>query len=186
VAIEALEVEGGWLPLARRISSPNFDQRPAGAEVELVVIHAISLPPNEFGGGYVERLFTNQLDYSLHPYFATLEGVRVSAHFYIERGGDLLQFVATQDRAWHAGVSQWCGRRACNDFSLGIELEGCDEMPFSEHQYKTLQTLIDELRRRMPTLTRDRFVGHSDIAPRRKTDPGPCFEWSRIDAAFRP
>ena len=110
----------------------------------------------------------------------------MSAHFYIERGGDLLQFVATQDRAWHAGVSQWCGRRACNDFSLGIELEGCDEMPFSEHQYKTLQTLIDELRRRMPTLTRDRFVGHSDIAPRRKTDPGPCFEWSRIDAAFRP
>ncbi|MGE0857477.1 MAG: 1,6-anhydro-N-acetylmuramyl-L-alanine amidase AmpD [Gammaproteobacteria bacterium] len=169
----------GWLPGARHVLSPNHDDRPAGTRVDLVVLHAISLPPDEFGGPYVEALFTNRLDSRAHPYFATLEGLRVSAHFVIDRVGALTQFVALEARAWHAGVSRWQGRERCNDFSIGIELEGCDTRPFEDAQYATLASLLAELFARLPTLGRERVVGHSDVAPGRKTDPGPCFDWAR-------
>lgn len=147
---------------------------------ELVVVHAISLPPGNYGTGDVERLFTNTLDPCAHPYFAALDGLRVSAHFFIAREGCLTQFVALHDRAWHAGRSCWRGREACNDFSIGIELEGCDEEPFTALQYQALGRLLTDLKRCMPVLDGERIVGHSDIAPDRKTDPGPCFDWQRV------
>lgn len=169
----------GWLgsPAVRR-PSPNFDARPPGAGVELVVVHAISLPPDEFGGSGVECLFTNSLNADEHPYYAEIAGLRVSAHFFIRRDGKLIQFVSTEDRAWHAGVSCWRGRERCNDFSVGIELEGCDTVPFESAQYKRLRELIAAIRARYPALRH--IVGHSDIAPGRKTDPGPCFDWTRL------
>lgn len=169
----------GWLPGARHVASPNHDERPAGTIIDLVVLHAISLPPDEFGGPYVEALFTNRLDPRAHPYFADLESLRVSAHFFIDRGGALTQFVPLGARAWHAGVSRWQGRERCNDFSVGIELEGCDTRPFEDAQYATLARLLAELFARLPALGRERVVGHSDVAPGRKTDPGPCFDWGR-------
>ncbi len=159
--------------------SPNCDARPAGANIELVVIHAISLPPDEFGGQGIIELFTNCLDPHAHPYYATIDGLRVSAHFLVRRDGELLQFVSCSQRAWHAGVSSWCGRGACNDFSLGIELEGCDSIAFTDSQYTTLNCLLEQLRARYPIVD---VVGHSDVAPGRKTDPGPCFDWSRLNA----
>jgi AmpD protein len=167
----------GWLPAVSRTPSPNFDARPPGAAVELIVIHAISLPPDEFGGPGVIELFTNCLDPAVHPYFRSICGLRVSAHFLIRRDGELIQFVSCADRAWHAGVSSWRGRAACNDFSIGIELEGCDTIAFTDAQYRALAVLIDELRVRYPIVD---VVGHSDIAPGRKTDPGPCFDWGRL------
>lgn len=169
----------GWLPGARHVPSPNQDDRPSGTTVDLVVLHAISLPPDQFGGPYVEALFTNRLDTHGHPYFATLEGLRVSAHFFIDRRGALTQFVALDARAWHAGVSSWQGRERCNDFSVGIELEGCDTREFEEAQYATLASLLRALFARLPALSAARVVGHSDVAPGRKTDPGPCFDWAR-------
>jgi AmpD protein len=184
VAGLALESAAGWITGARRVSSPNCDARPAGAAIDLVVIHAISLPPGEFGGGYIEQLFTNDLDYAIHPYFAELVGARVSAHFFIDRQGQLSQFVATHDRAWHAGESSWRGRSAVNDFSLGIELEGCDEQLFSDAQYLAVGRLIAGLQARFPHISRECIVGHSDVAPERKTDPGPCFEWARLHKAL--
>lgn len=159
--------------------SPNCDARPADANIELVVIHAISLPPDEFGGQGIIQLFTNCLDSDAHPYYATIHGLRVSAHFLVRRDGELLQFVSCSQRAWHAGVSSWRGRGACNDFSLGIELEGCDGIAFTDSQYATLNHLLEELHARYPIVD---VVGHSDVAPGRKTDPGPCFDWSRLDA----
>jgi len=168
----------GWLPIARRVPSPNCDARPANVNIELVVIHAISLPPDEFGGHGVVELFTNCLDPRAHPYYETVHDLRVSAHFLIRRDGELLQFVSCSQRAWHAGVSSWRGRGACNDFSLGIELEGCDSIVFTDSQYAVLNRLIEELRARYPIVD---VVGHSDIAPGRKTDPGPCFEWARLN-----
>lgn len=159
--------------------SPNCDARPADANIELVVIHAISLPPDEFGGQGIIQLFTNCLDPDAHPYYATIHGLRVSAHFLVRRDGELLQFVSCSQRAWHAGVSSWRGRGACNDFSLGIELEGCDGIAFTNSQYATLNHLLEELHARYPIVD---VVGHSDVAPGRKTDPGPCFDWSRLDA----
>lgn len=174
----------GWLsdatPRFRRLPSPNFDPRPAGMTVELLVIHNISLPPDEFGGPGVEQLFTNTLDPDEHPYYAEIQGLKVSAHFFIRRDGSLLQFVSCLERAWHAGASQWQGRERCNDFSIGIELEGCDSQPFEEAQYETLGRLTAALRAAYPLRA---LVGHSDIAPGRKTDPGPCFDWSRLTLA---
>lgn len=159
--------------------SPNCDERPAGASIDLLVIHAISLPPREFGGAFVDDLFLNRLDTGAHPYFAGLEGVRVSAHFVIYRHGGLAQFVPCVRRAWHAGVSSWHGRARCNDFSIGIELEGCDEIAFEDAQYETLASLTRGIRRTYPIAS---VVGHSDIAPLRKTDPGPHFDWARYRA----
>ena len=171
----------GWLrcdwPGFRRVDSPNFDARPEGLPVELLVIHNISLPPDEFGGPGVEQLFTNCLDPQAHPYYEQIEGLKVSSHFFIRRDGSLIQFVSCLERAWHAGLSQWQGRERCNDFSIGIELEGCDTQPFEEAQYATLQRLVPVLRAAYPLCA---VVGHADIAPGRKTDPGPCFDWSRL------
>lgn len=169
----------GWLSgFLRRLRSPNFDCRPS--PVRLIVIHAISMPPDSFGGPGVEQLFTNRLDPAEHPYYATVCDLRVSAHFFIRRDGELIQFVSTEDRAWHAGVSCWKGRERCNDFSIGIELEGCDTQPFEEVQYVRLRELIAALRARYPV---EDVVGHSDIAPGRKTDPGPLFDWGKLDEA---
>ena len=169
--------ENGWLPGAIRVPSPNCDQRPTDSTVKLIVIHAISLPPGEFGGDAIERLFTNRLDPDAHPYYAGIHALRVSAHFLIRRDGAVMQFVPCGMRAWHAGVSTWCGRERCNDFSIGIELEGCDDQPFEETQYRALVRLLAIIERRYPHAD---IAGHSEIAPDRKTDPGPHFDWSRI------
>ncbi|MFC5302385.1 1,6-anhydro-N-acetylmuramyl-L-alanine amidase AmpD [Azospira restricta] len=169
----------GWLTSARREPSPNFDARPAAEKPTLLVVHAISLPPGEFGSDDILDLFANRLDASRHPYFAGIRDLRVSAHFLIRRDGELIQFVSCDDRAWHAGVSCWRGRERCNDFSIGVELEGCDELPFESAQYERLCELVAILGRAYPL--RD-IAGHSEIAPGRKTDPGPCFDWSRLSA----
>lgn len=170
---------GGWLGGIEHRPSPNFGVRPPGAVVDLVVIHAISLPPGRFGGGYVERFFENRLPVGEHPYFASIAGLAVSAHFFIRRDGSLVQLVGGDDRAWHAGRSAWAGRENCNDYSLGIELEGDDEQTFAAAQYDTLLGLLAALRRRYPLQA---VVGHCHIAPERKTDPGPCFDWERLAA----
>ena len=162
---------------AAQIFSPNFDSRPDGAGVSLVVIHAISLPPDRFGGAGVEQLFTNRLDPLEHPYYAGIHHLRVSAHYFIRRTGELIRFVAPESRAWHAGMSSWRGRERCNDFSIGIELEGCDSLPFEAAQYAVLATLLASLCERFPI---EGVTGHSDIAPGRKTDPGPYFSWGRL------
>jgi N-acetyl-anhydromuramoyl-L-alanine amidase len=172
----------GWVGTARRLDSPNCDARPAGARVELLVIHNISLPPGQFGTGSIERLFTNRLDPAGHHFFADLEGIRVSAHFLIARDGALTQFVSCNDRAWHAGRSEFEGRAACNDFSIGIELEGTDESAYDEAQYLALARLGRALRAAYPLRA---IRGHSDIAPGRKTDPGPSFDWPRLARDLR-
>lgn len=169
-----------WWPEARVLTSPNQDARPAGQAPELIVVHAISLPPGEFGGPHVAALFRNQLDPSAHPYFAGIAQLRVSAHVLIDRRGQSTQFVPFTRRAWHAGRSRWHGRERCNDFSIGIELEGTDEQSFTEVQYAALARLIGWLRVAFPSLGRDALVGHSDIAPGRKTDPGPHFDWVHL------
>ncbi len=165
-----------WFSGVRRVVSPNFDVRPPRMPVNLLVIHSISLPPNEYGGAGVEQLFTNTLDCDAHPYYAQLRGVKVSSHFYIRRSGEIVQFVACASRGWHAGVSLWRGRTRCNDFSIGIELEGSDFEPFTDAQYRNLTYLTRRLKRAYPIQD---IVGHSDIAPGRKTDPGPYFDWKR-------
>jgi len=167
----------GWLSGVRRVASPNHDARPPETPIELLVIHSISLPPNEYGGDAIERFFTNVLDHSQHPYFEQLKGVRVSSHFLVRRDGQVIQFVACNKRAWHAGLSTWRGRTCCNDFSIGIELEGSDFEPYTELQYSALARLTRCLKRAYPI--RD-IAGHSDIAPERKTDPGPFFDWDRF------
>lgn len=174
--------DAGWLPTARQVPSPNCDERPVGETVRLVVIHAISLPPDEFGGPGIIQLFTNCLDPEAHPYFHEIQGLRVSAHFLVRRDGELIQFVPCSRRAWHAGASNWMGRENCNDFSIGIELEGCDQLPFENAQYLTLNRLLADLHRGYDL---EAVVGHSDIAPGRKTDPGPRFDWSRVHHARR-
>lgn len=161
--------------------SPNCDARPAGAEPELIVIHAISLPPGEFGGNCIDDLFCNRLDADAHPYFAEMADLRVSAHVLIGRDGGLRQFVPFHMRAWHAGDSVYCGREACNDFSVGIELEGSDDQLFESVQYERLAELIVALERMYAGIDRERLVGHSDIAPGRKTDPGPLFDWKHLN-----
>jgi AmpD protein len=172
----------GWLNGVRRIVSPNCDARPSGTSIALLVIHNISLPPGEFGGEAIAQLFTNTLNTEAHPYYKQLKGLKVSAHFLIRRDGGIIQFVSCGKRAWHAGVSFWQGRAACNDFSIGIELEGSDEVPFDDPQYVSLVRLTRFLRRNYPI--RD-IAGHSDIAPGRKTDPGSCFDWPRYLAAIK-
>lgn len=167
----------GWLEGARRVESPNFDARPEGVSVSLIVIHAISLPPDEFGGSGVFELFTNRLDPAAHPYYAEIHYLRVSSHFFIRRDGELIQFVPTDCRAWHSGVSEWRGRERCNDFSIGIELEGCDTLPFDDRQYVALDVLLRRLLLLYPGCD---IAGHSDIAPGRKTDPGLFFDWARL------
>lgn len=167
----------GWLPAARQHPSPNCDARPQGRAIELIVIHNISLPPGVFGGDAVIDLFTNRLDWDAHPYYQGIRGLKVSAHFFIRRDGTLIQFVPCALRAWHAGVSNWQGCERCNDFSIGIELEGTDDQPFTNAQYATLTPLIRLLKQSYPIRG---VVGHSDIAAGRKTDPGPYFDWQRL------
>ena len=170
----------GWLidaPGVTRLPSPNVDARPNDDAVSLLVIHNISLPPGEFGGPYIADLFLNRLDLDAHPWFARLEGLRVSAHFFVRRDGSIVQFVASTQRAWHAGVSQHAGRERCNDFSVGIELEGTDTQPFTDAQYASLAQLDAALRARHPIVA---VRGHEHIAPGRKTDPGPHFDWARM------
>lgn len=171
----------GWLNGAKHLPSQNFNARPA-TEISLLVIHNISLPPGQFGTGMVEALFTNQLPVAAHPYFAGIAQLKVSAHFFIQRDGAITQFVSCLDRAWHAGVSNFKGREACNDYSLGIELEGEDNLAYSEAQYRSLNQLVNELIKHYPMITAERICGHSDIAPERKTDPGPAFNWQRLQA----
>ncbi|WP_295626632.1 1,6-anhydro-N-acetylmuramyl-L-alanine amidase AmpD [uncultured Nitrosomonas sp.] len=166
----------GLLDTARFIASPNCDDRPGDTKISLLVIHNISLPPNQFGGNGVIELFTNQLDPQAHPYYQSLQGSKVSAHFFIRRDGAIIQFVPCIKRAWHAGVSCWQGKERCNDFSLGIELEGSDTIPFTENQYSSLTALTQCLCNQYPI---QNIAGHSDIAPGRKTDPGPCFNWNK-------
>jgi AmpD protein len=161
----------------RVVDSPNQDERPPGSEITLVVLHSISLPPGEYGGDAIERLFTNRLDPDAHPYFREIQGMKVSAHFLIRRDGELVQFVPVERRAWHAGVSSWRGRSRCNDFSVGIELEGTDDTPFEEPQYRRLSTLLGDLCRSVPLKD---IATHSDVAPGRKTDPGARFDWDRL------
>jgi AmpD protein len=167
----------GWASGVVHMPSPNFDPRPEGMPIELLVIHAISLPPCEFGGPHIVELFQNRLDPAGHAYFSSIQALRVSAHFLVDRRGRVTQFVSVLDRAWHAGVSIWRGRERCNDFSIGIEMEGCDEIEFSTTQYASLNGLLARLKERFPIVD---IVGHSDIAPGRKTDPGPCFDWQRV------
>ncbi len=176
----AFQVQDGQLIGARQIPSPNFNQRPAQTEIQLIVVHNISLPPSQFGGGYIEQFFQNQLDWSVHPYFQTIQGMQVSAHLLILRTGEVLQFVNLNDRAWHAGRSSYLGKKECNDYSIGIELEGSDDQAFEAAQYTALVQVTACLQAHYPN-TAQHLAGHSDIAPGRKTDPGPYFDW----AAFR-
>lgn len=166
-----------WLQQVRRVPTTNCNNRPPQAEVNLLVIHNISLPPGQFGGGYIEQLFTNCLDCDVHPDFDDLRDVQVSSHLLIDREGQVTQFVPFNLRAWHAGVSSFNGRDNCNDFSIGIELEGTDHSPYTERQYHILADVTSELMQSYRKITVDNIVGHSDIAPGRKTDPGPAFDW---------
>lgn len=177
--------EDGFLAEARQVPSPNWDERPSGSSIDLLVIHNISLPPGRFGGPWIEALFQNRLDPRVHPYFAGVADRRVSAHLLIRRDGGLIQFVDLRRRAWHAGPSCFAGRAACNDYSIGIELEGADEVPFTDAQYRRLASVTEILIRRWPAITPARIVGHSDIAPGRKTDPGPAFDWVRYRSITR-
>lgn len=172
-----VDADGLRLQGARWCPSPNADARPDASDITLLVIHAISLPPEHFRGDAVEALFTNRLDPQSHPAFCDLQGLRVSAHLFLRRAGALIQFVPFSARAWHAGVSRFDGRERCNDFSIGIELEGSDHRPFTATQYRRLAAVTRALQRSFPGITPDRIVGHSDIAPGRKTDPGPYFDW---------
>jgi AmpD protein len=167
----------GCLRQAQQCASPNCNERPPNTEISLLVIHNISLPPGEYGGGFVQALFCNELDCSVHPYFSRLAQLQVSAHLLIEREGRILQFVPFHQRAWHAGESVYQGRDNCNDFSIGIELEGCDDEPYTEQQYRALADVTRTLLESYPALAPDRIVGHSTIAPGRKSDPGPAFDW---------
>lgn len=169
--------DSGWHRHALRVPSPNCDPRPPATAIELVVLHNISLPPGVFAGDAIIDLFTNRLDWDAHPYYQGLRGLKVSAHFLIRRDGVLIQFVSCALRAWHAGASHWAGRARCNDFSVGIELEGDDATSFTDPQYAALLPLLDTLATRYPVRA---VVGHSDIAPGRKTDPGPHFDWTRL------
>lgn len=175
----------GLMAGARQVASPNQDERPAGCEPELIVIHGISLPPGEYGGPWIDRLFTNSLPADAHPYFAGICALKVSSHLLIRRDGECVQYVPFHRRAWHAGVSSYCGRERCNDFSIGIELEGCDGQPYEPIQYRVLSETIHALVKAYPSLSPERLAGHCDIAPGRKTDPGPAFDWVRLKALLR-
>ncbi|ATP11111.1 1,6-anhydro-N-acetylmuramyl-L-alanine amidase AmpD [Aeromonas salmonicida subsp. pectinolytica 34mel] len=169
----------GWCEQARKVPSPHHNERASVDDISLLVVHGISLPPGEFGGPWIDDLFLGRLDPTAHPYFASIHQLRVSAHCLIRRDGELVQYVPFGARAWHAGISSWEGREACNDFSIGIELEGTDEQPYSDAQYEVLSGLSRTISRHYPAITAQRIVGHCDIAPGRKTDPGDSFEWQR-------
>lgn len=179
-----VDPQTGLLSGARFIASPNFDERPAGQAVELLVIHNISLPPGEFGGPYIEQLFTNCLDPEAHPYFRDICRLQVASHLLILRNGEVIQFVPFQKRAWHAGESCFRERTRCNDFSIGIELEGADDIPYEDVQYDKLIEISRHLLQTYQAIKPDNIVGHSDIAPGRKTDPGPVFDWNRYRAGL--
>jgi len=176
--------ETGRISFARWTPSPNFGPRPDGAGISLLVVHNISLPPGQFGGREIEDFFCNQLDHSAHPYFKTIEGVQVSAHLLIRRDGALVQFVSLLDRAWHAGRSCFEGQEECNDFSIGIELEGTDDTPYTTEQYRMLAKVADLIMTAWPDVTANRITGHCDIAPGRKSDPGPAFDWRYFRSAL--
>jgi AmpD protein len=172
-----LDFATGWFKDVRCVPSPNCDDRTPGTDIDLVVIHGISLPPGQYGRGYIDQFFTNTLDVQAHPYFKEICSLRVSAHVLITRTGEITQYVSFHRRAWHAGVSSFHGRHSCNDFSVGIELEGCDDDPYEDVQYRVLADLIKLLMEAWPGIQPERVVGHADIAPGRKTDPGPAFDW---------
>ena len=174
--VPSFQVVEGQLQGARQVPSPNFNARPTDQEIQLLVIHNISLPPSQFGGGYIEQFFQNQLDWSQHSYFQTIQGMQVSAHLLILRTGEVLQFVNFADRAWHAGRSSYLAQPECNDYSIGIELEGSDDLPFETAQYQSLVRVVHCLQQTYPSI-QQHIAGHSDIAPGRKTDPGPYFDW---------
>ena len=180
-----VDAASGRLLGARQVESPNCDDRPAGLAPELLVVHGISLPPGEFGGPWIDALFTNSLPADGHPYFATLAGLRVSAHLLVRRDGAAVQYVPFHRRAWHAGASQWRGRERCNDFSIGIELEGTDASPYAPAQYRVLARIVAELCRAYPGLSASALVGHSDVAPGRKSDPGIAFDWPLLRTLVR-
>jgi len=173
--------QGGWYRFARHLASPNFGPRPAGTSVDLIVIHSISLPPGRYGGEEVQQLFTNTLDWDAHPYFKSIEGLSVSAHFYIRRGGELWQFVSCEDRAWHAGPSTYRGRADCNDDSIGIELEGLEGETFEPPQYEALAALCAAIAQRYPV---QHIAGHEHVAPGRKRDPGAGFDWAALQRSL--
>lgn len=177
-----VDTDSGIIRPARQQPSPNCDARPPGVQPDLIVIHGISLPPGEFGGPWIDALFTNTLDPAAHPYFQAIHPLRVSSHLLIRRDGELVQYVPFHLRAWHAGVSCFGERECCNDFSVGIELEGSDDVPYAPAQYQVLGAVIAALRAAYPSLAVGQIAGHSDIAPGRKTDPGPCFDWPRLYA----
>lgn len=182
-----LDIHSGWLTSqVRRCPSPNFNARPAGVDISLLVIHNISLPPGEFLNGHVEDFFNNCLQTTAHPYFATIANLEVSAHCFIKRDGELVQFVSFLDRAWHAGKSIFAGRENCNDFSIGVELEGTDQLPYTDEQYQCLTRLTRILMQTYTHITPERIVGHEHIAPGRKTDPGPAFDWYRFQQGLTP
>ena len=180
----------GWLCNARHVPSPNVNERPVNTEISLLVVHNISLPPEQFGGdssgnSYIEQFFTNSLDHDAHPYFDTLRGVEVSAHLLITREGEVVQFVDFAKRAWHAGRSSFQGQVECNDYSIGIELEGADTIPYTEAQYTALAQVTQSIMQHYPAITTERITGHSDIAPGRKTDPGEAFDWGYFQKAVK-
>ncbi|MGA7982789.1 MAG: 1,6-anhydro-N-acetylmuramyl-L-alanine amidase AmpD [Chromatiaceae bacterium] len=174
-----------WLSGTRRVPSPNFDERPPGTTIDLLVVHSISLPPGELGGPWIDSLFQNRLDPDAHPYFREIAHLRVSAHLLIRRHGRLVQYVSLAHRAWHAGRSCFQGREGCNDFSIGVELEGADDIPYTDAQYEVLSETVRAIVARYPAITPTRMVGHSDIAPGRKTDPGPAFDWGRFRSQLK-
>ena len=176
--------ETGLVKQARQVISPNFDDRPEGMSIDALIIHAISLPPGEYGGNHIEKFFCNQLEKAGHSYFSEIADIKVSAHFFINRSGELVQFVPVHKRAWHAGVSCCMGREAVNDFSIGIELEGCDDDEFEEAQYRTLVELTHLLISSIPGLSSEQIFGPEEIAPGRKTDPGPGFNWQSYRSAL--
>lgn len=177
-----MKITNGLLDIARQHASPNYDDRPVDVSIDLVVIHGISLPPGEYGGAWIDAFFSNTLNPAAHPYFRSIADMRVSSHLLIRRDGEVVQYVNFNQRAWHAGVSSFAGREACNDFAIGIELEGTDEAPYEEAQYRQLAAVLRCLQDNYSAITPERITGHSDIAPGRKTDPGPAFDWSHLRA----
>ena len=174
-----MDITKGWLNSAKKLESPNSDLRPDANDISLLVIHNISLPPAQFGGPYIEQLFSNNLNPEDHPYFRDIYKLQVSSHLLIDRQGNVTQFVPFDQRAWHAGVSEFEGRQRCNDFSIGIELEGADHIAYTDIQYAVLARVSQQIMTHYPKITSNRIVGHSDIAPERKTDPGQAFDWQR-------
>ena len=173
------QITDGWLESVIHVPSPNTDSRPKNCDISLLVIHNISLPPGIFGGSFVEDLFTNNLDLTVNPYFQNLKDLKVSCHLFLKRSGEIIQFVSFNERAWHAGLSVFNGRSNCNDYSIGIELEGTDKDEYTDYQYKSLVSVTSPIMSAYPAITLDRIVGHSDISQGRKTDPGNSFDWIR-------